>query len=192
MIQNTGPVIMQGMTIRDCFRVNTSNAQEDTVCGGAVFITGVNTLFLNMVFENNGVWGNGGAVCVFSAALNISQSTFFNNTASGSGGALYVQEATVNISASSFDDDSASTGLDVYCNDAKIAIDNNTTSLATTNNCLSCPITLYSGNTHSLICTDKSGGSNPAGTLSPLGMWASTLTSVLLAVVMFLMLALVL
>lgn len=138
-------------------------------------ITGVNTVLTSMNFIDNSVLGNGGAICVYSAVLTISNSLFQNSAATGAGGALFIESATVNITNTTFSGSRAPTGVDVFCNQAKIAIDGRT-NLASkgTSNCNSCPIMLVEGPTHALVCSDPHGGTS-AGMLILPSTWYSSL-----------------
>ncbi|MCL2800086.1 MAG: OmpA family protein [Endomicrobia bacterium] len=57
----------------------------------------------NVIFNDNGAVGNGGAIYVGAGTLNVSNSLFSNNSAGIAGGAMYITNGTVNLNTDAGD-----------------------------------------------------------------------------------------
>ena len=109
-------------------------------CGGAVFVSGDDPQFSDMVFDNNdlpapdqvstGDWTQiwmasaGGAICTVNATVTLDDVVFSDNFADVGGGLYASQSSVVDVTHGWWDDNSASDGGGVASEDATLTVTN--------------------------------------------------------------------
>ncbi len=109
-------------------------------CGGAVFVSGDDPQFSDMVFDNNdlpeldqvstGDWTQiwmasaGGAICTVNATVTLDDVVFSDNFADVGGGLFASQSSVVDVTHGWWDDNSASDGAGVASEDATLTVTN--------------------------------------------------------------------
>ncbi len=112
------------LTINEC----TFSDNQSKLNGGAILLTGANGACKseNSIYENNSTFivGQGGAICIESGSLKVTNDAYLNNTALD-GGAIYTAGDSLNIMGATFNGNNAdANGGAIYVDESVIFTSN--------------------------------------------------------------------